>query len=356
MRHRAARAITFRTLTQPLDEMHSTGATDARVCIAFSDRSPPAWIPPAACRMGLTLAEMLIVLLILSVLTLVAVQSMQPMAEQARYEATRTTLDRTEEAIMGPEGMRQTDGTPILSGFVADVGRLPMLLPDAPPGFELAELWNPASLLATSFPYGVRAGPANFDGEDFRLIRIPCGWRGPYLQPTAGLGLRDGWGKPLLYDMEPDSQEGVWANEWHELAIQADLSLELPTATDLPRVMTLVTLIGQVAYDDGTLAVGNAGQNLDVDVYLIYPDPENGAGELSVVLFPVTEENPDFVFTRVAPGLRALRAVVRQNGVKLADKTVYRHVLRSGLSDLRIQLDSPPPDPIVDPDPDPEEP
>jgi type II secretory pathway pseudopilin PulG len=353
MRLVAARAITFRTLTQPPAAM---ATPDARVYISISDRAPPARIRPNACRMGLTLAEMLIVLLILSVLTLVAVQSMQPLAEQARYEATRTTLDRTEEAIMGPEGMRQTDGTPILSGFVADVGRLPMIAPGAPPGFELAELWNPTSPLALSFPYGVRAGPASFDGEDFRMIRIPCGWRGPYLQPTAGLGLRDGWGKPLLYDMEPDSQEGFWANEWHGLAMRADLTLELPTATDLPRVMTLVTLIGHVAYDDGTLAVGGAGQNLDVDVYLVYPDPERSIGELSVVRFPVTAENPDFIFTSVAPGLRALRAVVRQNEVTLADKTVYRHVLRSGLSDLRIQLDSPPPEPMPDPDPEPEDP
>ncbi|TVP99684.1 MAG: prepilin-type N-terminal cleavage/methylation domain-containing protein [Planctomycetaceae bacterium] len=280
-------------------------------------------------KRGFTLIELLIVLTILSVLTLVAVQSLGPLAEQASYESTRTTLDRIEEAVMGPESLRQTDGTPIISGFVADVGRLPMMVDGSPPGWELQELWNDE--FATTFPYGTRPGPVLFADENFSHIRLACGWRGPYLRPPSTAGLRDGWGKPLAY---------LFSGDPLTLEVAADLTAEMPSVAEPPRMMSLVTLVGRIVYDDGTPAVGNG--NVSVNAFLISPDagiPDS----LSVTQFAVTEEAPDFVFSSVAPGLRAIRVVVRQDGNEFADKTVYRHVLRSGISDLQIELGTPPP-------------
>lgn len=282
-------------------------------------------------KRGFTLIELLIVLTILSVLTLVAVQSLGPLAEQAHYETTRTTLDRIEEAVMGPESLRQTDGTPIISGFVADVGRLPMVGADPAPGWELQELWNPE--LAVAFPYQTRLGPPVFDDLDFSHIRLACGWRGPYLRPPSADGLRDGWGKPLAY---------LLSGEPMTLEVAADLTMEMPSVAEPPRVMPLVTLIGSAIYDDGTPAVGDSEQNLSVKAFLIFPDADNPIS-LSVLEFEVTEETPDFVFSSVAPGLRAIRVVVRQHGNEYADKTVYRHILRAGISDLQIELGTPPP-------------
>lgn len=298
---------------------------------------------------GLTFAELLVVLTILSILSVIALQSLQPVANQARYEGTKTTIKRIEEAVMGPDGLRQTDGTPILSGFVSDIGRLPLVAPEAQPGWELQELWNPDVWVA--FPYGVRHGPPLFDELDFSHIRIACGWRGPYLQPQSTDGLRDGWGKPLVHDWAVDTSAAS-VNGHSALTIAADLSLEMPTTLEPPRLMSLVSLVGSVNYADGTPAVSDASDNVTVDVYLIYPDAADTSGVLAVADFVVTDEAPDFVFTSVPPGLRAIRAVVRRGASELiADKTVYRHVLRSGLSDVRIQLDVDPPEPTPDPDP-----
>ena len=73
-------------------------------------------------RTAFTLAEMLVVLVILTVLTLVAVQSLRPVMEQARFDATRDSLETVRKVIIGMPGT----GSPTMSKcFVADFGRLP---------------------------------------------------------------------------------------------------------------------------------------------------------------------------------------------------------------------------------------
>src|SRR5439155_11783854 len=94
-----------------------------------------------ATRRGLTLVEMVVVLLILSLLTVAAVQSLSPVADQARYEATSHTLTQLNESMLGADGLRQSDGTPLVSGFVADVGRVP-ILQGADAETQLRELWE----------------------------------------------------------------------------------------------------------------------------------------------------------------------------------------------------------------------
>ncbi len=173
-------------------------ATIERVCRATRGRSN--------CRdhlaHGLTLLELVVVLSILAVLALVAVKSLEPVADQARYEATQRTLTNIEEAILGSPDMRQPDGTPLISGFVADMGRLPRAY-GADPGIQLAELWNNDKDLngVADLPLFDIRSPAS-DSE----VLVPGGWRSPYLRLPIGMGeIRDGWGNPLvLLDSEGD--------------------------------------------------------------------------------------------------------------------------------------------------------
>lgn len=275
-------------------------------------------------RRALTLTELLIVLVILAVVATAAVQSLRPMADQARYETTRNTLQRIEEAILGPELMRQADGTPLISGFAADVGRLPALT--AVEGFRLAELWD--AEVWSAYPYQIRMGPDPVsDGdEDFSDIRLACGWRGPYLQPpNSTLGLRDGWGKPLFYD-----------EDLNTLAIAADLTAEMP-GVELLRVLSLVHVVGHVEVDGG-----EPGATYEFDVYMAAPDPTNEEDRLGVMDAGTTDGTFEFLVT---PGLRALRAVVKKSdGAEVGSRTVYRHIPRSGLSDLLIDVQVTPPD------------
>ncbi|MFW5693484.1 MAG: type II secretion system protein, partial [Thermoguttaceae bacterium] len=87
----------------------------------------------------MTLVELLVVLTILAILSAVAVFSTETVVRQGRFEATQRTLRAVEEAVLGPEAFRAEDGNLSTSGFVADIGRLPV---------DLAELWSPGGLPA----------------------------------------------------------------------------------------------------------------------------------------------------------------------------------------------------------------
>ena len=110
--------------------------------------------------------------------------------DQGRYDATQHTLQNVQNAIIGPAGQHEPDGTPLVTGFVADIGRLPVATADATGTLSLDELWSNPNGLA---PFSFYTAP--FPDTD---VSIPCGWRGPYLQLPLGTSqLHDGWGNPL---------------------------------------------------------------------------------------------------------------------------------------------------------------
>ena len=189
---------------------------------------------PGKRRSALTLIELLVVLVILVILTAVAVTSMSAVVDQGRYNATQQTLQNIQDAIVGPANERSPDGSLLITGFVADMGRLPQ------PAFNttgvivgdpLRELWDVTAVAAnstggTALLYGVQTTPplTNYaapGGPPYGSLYYPaaplpmgyttyntttsplavtgsmaCGWRGPYLQlPVNSVGsLVDGWG------------------------------------------------------------------------------------------------------------------------------------------------------------------
>lgn len=148
-------------------------------------------------RAGLTLLELVVVLLILAVLTTVAVQSLDVFVDQGRYDANQRTLQNLREAVVGSPNAQGPDGGPTFNGFVADVGRLPQtILDDRGNGVKLLtlqELWDVNSPLALTFPFKIRGSTE--DSE----IALPCGWRSPYVRLAAGTNkLNDGWGQELI--------------------------------------------------------------------------------------------------------------------------------------------------------------
>ena len=168
---------------------------------------------------GFTLIEMLVVLAILAILAAVAISSVDGIQDQSRYDATQRGLQNIEEAILGPENQHNPDGTPIVSGFVADIGRLPnataltgVLKSDGSQAFDMVELWlKPAAIDNFAIKQGIVAnitsaitdgvpvatpGPTEEDSEVF----VPCGWRGPYIRLGVGqTNLKDGYGN--FYDL-----------------------------------------------------------------------------------------------------------------------------------------------------------
>jgi prepilin-type N-terminal cleavage/methylation domain-containing protein len=122
-------------------------------------------------KRGFTLVELLVVLVILATLATAAVSVIEQVDDQARYDDTKARLAQLEAGVVG-RADRTLNGEPELSGFVADMGRLPD---------SVQELLEPAAL--TSYSADLGSG-------------VPGGWRGPYVKPqleSGAIAFRDGF-------------------------------------------------------------------------------------------------------------------------------------------------------------------
>jgi len=122
---------------------------------------------------GVTLLELLVVLMILSLILTAAVKTWDVTLERGRWESTTRKLNQLVTAVTG-EPNYVVAGHRADFGFVGDVGRLP---------FSLEELVS----FAVTPPESSR-------------------WRGPYLRSTfseSPEGFRiDGWGDTIIYNRE----------------------------------------------------------------------------------------------------------------------------------------------------------
>lgn len=135
-------------------------------------------------RLGLTLLELIVVLSILAVLASVAVQSLDPIANQSRYESSQQLLDGIRSAIVKVPNANVATRSSLISGYVADTGVLPGSLGDLQV--------KPVALVA----YGTQSFDSDRDLTND--ITVSRGWNGPYLQLGAGrTTILDGWGNPL---------------------------------------------------------------------------------------------------------------------------------------------------------------
>lgn len=129
---------------------------------------------------GLTLLELLLVVFLLAALAASAVSLSADVDVQSRYDVSVSRREQVREGILGPE--RSVQGKPLVSGFVADMGRLPT---------SLRELLEPQDDLGNAL------APWEYD----TTLGVGAGWRGPYVTSTLqALGsttravFRDGWG------------------------------------------------------------------------------------------------------------------------------------------------------------------
>ena len=142
---------------------------------------------------GFTLVEMTVVLLLITLLASVAVRETAELGFQTRYEQTKDRLEMIKQAILG--NPRQIiNGQQAISGFVADMGRLPNTLR------ELIEDYDCDGPLVD----GNSDTNLNNDGGCPWILDttynsgLGSGWRGPYLtisgNPSDNDALSDGWG------------------------------------------------------------------------------------------------------------------------------------------------------------------
>lgn len=247
---------------------------------------------PSLYQSGLTLLELLVVLTILVVLSTVAITSTSGVADQARYEATQRTLENIRDAVIGPANLRDTDGTLLYTGFVADTGRLPKAVAEVVDGgtvLTLAELvQQPAGMAAYQVLPAITSNctpEEEADAEDpmppaeasADTIRLGVGWRGPYLRLPPGNFLpRDGWGADLAMPVaagDPIKQIYSYGRD-REIggtdAYDADLLCEFPDS------LHEAALTVQVEFRDAAGAPKAPDAMKNVVVRLFSPDADSG--------------------------------------------------------------------------------
>src|SRR5688572_22825214 len=92
-------------------------------------------------RAGFTLLELVVVLAILAITTGLAVRALDRVEDQRRFESAQRGFEELSEAVLGSPDDRNVDGTRTISGFVADMGRLPRTT-DEGGALTLQELWG----------------------------------------------------------------------------------------------------------------------------------------------------------------------------------------------------------------------
>lgn len=132
-----------------------------------------------AWQRGFTLLEMLLVLFLMALVASAGLMLTEGVEDQAKYDETKRRMALIRTAIVG-DPTRTVNGTPEISGFVADMGRLPNCLRELTEALDCAA---PANPLTTSV----------FDDNSGLL----AGWRGPYLallpDGDGTLSIRDGY-------------------------------------------------------------------------------------------------------------------------------------------------------------------
>lgn len=117
---------------------------------------------------GFTLVELTVSLLILVLLAGMTLPFFSTMSDNSKYQITQDRVTQIKQAIVN---VTSVNGVPVVSGFVADVHRLPGCI---------QELIDGTCQGSTTTP--------------------PSGWQGPYLQTTDGSTFYDGWGNGNLND------------------------------------------------------------------------------------------------------------------------------------------------------------
>ena len=253
-------------------------------------------------RSGLTLLELMVVLIILAIVATVAMRSLEPQINSQRIQSASRLLDEIRAATVGPTEKFQLDGTPLTSGFVSDVGCLPLATigsdgiagttsssADIP--FVLSELWDVESNLAVNYPFQFRAGPER--PVDYSAVRLPCGWRGPYLRLAAGsVGVMDPWGQAPLVTPTADGQVGMV-----RIDIPASAEYANPESVSVDFATAKVDVTGTVLLDD-------ADQTTVVAV-LLTPNPQTSLTTLVPIADEASEQST-VLFRDVPIGFRAI--------------------------------------------------
>lgn len=134
-----------------------------------------------ASRTALTLMELVVVLGILAVLSTIAVRSLEPIADQARYDHSKQLIIDLRETIAGPVRCNSARSTQSVSCFIFDTGAFPADANDL--------IDRPVTII------GRTSQSFDSDQNSINDVTLVSGWNGPYISIGPGSSsIVDGWG------------------------------------------------------------------------------------------------------------------------------------------------------------------
>ncbi|MEM7270507.1 MAG: prepilin-type N-terminal cleavage/methylation domain-containing protein [Pseudomonadota bacterium] len=220
---------------------------------------------------GFSLLEVLVVTAILAGAAYVALDTVEHDSGQIRFETTERRLAEIRRAVVGEPGI-YANGSPVVSGFVADLGRVP-------PCLEALVQQN-ADCDDDGVDDFTPPAYAVFDGV------IAFGWRGPYLA-TSNSQFFDTWGNTdgnanFAWDVTSTGpltsvavasrgRDRATGDPGGEGSYSVDQQMQQIVATDLT-VMLDATALNAVV--NNTL-----GTDIGVCIALITPDPADAEAD-----------------------------------------------------------------------------
>ncbi len=161
---------------------------------------------------GFTLLEMVLVLFLMGLIASATFMLTENVEDQTKYEETQRRLEIMRQAIIGSPS-QTLNQTPRISGFVADMGRLPACL---------HELLEPTDCNGGALP----TWPSTPDAS----TGLFYGWHGPYIQVlperNGALRFRDGYGNTDA----SDAQNSGWQWLISDSANASDAILQVQSA------------------------------------------------------------------------------------------------------------------------------
>lgn len=148
---------------------------------------------------GFTLIEMLLVVFLIGLVASSMVLIVNDKDDQNRYDQTRVRYQTILDAILGTPKL-SLNGQPLVNGFIADMGRLPLAVPANTNG--LLGVYGLDELIQHPTDENDKATDTFKKVSDHPGCLITTGWRGPYLA-TFNQSLQDSWGADFQYSDDP---------------------------------------------------------------------------------------------------------------------------------------------------------
>lgn len=178
---------------------------------------------------GFSLLELLVVIGLLGVVAMAATTLIIDTGEEKRKDATEKNWDAIRKAIVG-DSTQNLNGSPYLSGYVADMGRLPNNIKELMSknfDYDHDGVSGTAPLQLVNQPEWQAISLSTISGASGTQGAIYGGWRGQYLYTAGSQFFRDGWGNKNLFASETlfnEGASGTTLTSSEEIAIEDQLN------------------------------------------------------------------------------------------------------------------------------------